>query len=104
MVTRDYEDKYGIKRRVLLPDDDTKVDEGVPISMFWDAFFLERGYSLGFVKRWVDETWGRNLITPDECANQHNAGLLRAAWLGAAKADVLDLQGLAREQMKENKT
>lgn len=104
MIVRDYDDKYGIRRRVLLPDDDTNVEEGVPISMFWDAFFLERGFSLGFVKRFVDETWGRNLITPQECADQRNAELLRAAWLGAAKADVLDLQGLAREQLKEKPT
>jgi len=61
----DYTDKHGIKRRVILPDDDSiPPDEGIMVSVDLERIFDHM--SPESLKQLYNECWIRGLIEPSD--------------------------------------
>lgn len=99
LVKRDYVDEYGIQRRVLVPDGEHNLAEGVPISLAVDSLFSQS--PLEYRKALMVELWARGLIEPCDFSKAGAAELVRAALLAVTKHDTLDILSFAREAKKD---
>lgn len=97
-VKRDYVDRDGIQRRVLIPPDVTDYGEGVPLSLDVDVLFRHCG--IDFVRDLSAELWARGLIEPADYLKAGAAELITAALRSVVKRDALDILALARESRK----
>lgn len=99
MTIRDYYDYNGIKRRVLVPDDDAPPEEGVPLSLPVDELYSEM--PLPFKQKLAEALFARGLIEPRDFFKAGAAELARAAILDVAKYDALDMITLAHKHSQQ---
>lgn len=97
-TTRDYIDKDGIQRRVLIPEGVTDYSEGIPVSLPVDSLFAD--CPLSFRQELVAELWARGLVEPCDFRRAGAAELVSAALRSAIKKDALDVLALAREDCR----
>jgi|SRR5579864_88621 len=93
-VIKDYRDESGIMRRVLLPDDNALVSEGVPLSL--DITQLYSHMPIEFVARLSQALWDRGLVEPTDFFKPGAHELCRDAVLDTVKFDALSIVSLAR--------
>lgn len=98
LIEKDYTDKHGIPRRVLVEGETSAPDKGILVSIYIDDVLKEKGCSPEFRKRLIIEMHKRGLITPEDVRNPKSAELLRAALLATVQIDVQTLQAIAEEQ------
>lgn len=95
MIKHDYYDKQGIKRRVLLPDENAPPEEGIPISVPVDKLYKDMPIS--FVIRLVEKLYALELVEAADFLKPGAAENVRKALLDTAKFDALDLITLANQ-------
>lgn len=100
MLVKDYVDKKGIKRRVLVPDESTPPEQGIPQSVDFDEELQSKGNSPEFVKRLYNELAARGLITPSDFLKADSPMLIRSALLSTIQVDAQILQTIAKEQLQ----
>lgn len=104
MIQRDYTDKDGILRRVMLPDDMTPPEQGILISVYLDEELKNRGHPIDFIKRLYRELWARGVVSPSDYLRAEAPTLLRSALLATYTTDVQELQLIAKEQQPHGNT
>ena len=95
MIKRDFFDDKGIRRRVLVPDENAPLTEGIPVSLP-----IEKLYDtapVDFVIRLVNALFARGLIEPDDFFKPGAAELTRNAIMETCKFDALSIISLAKE-------
>lgn len=97
-VKRDYTDRDGIQRRVIIPTGITDYAEGIPISLAVDTLFAQSG--IEYRRALIDELWARGLIEPCDYLKPGAAELITAALRAANKRDALDIISFAKEDCK----
>ena len=97
MITRDFYDAKGIKRRVLVPDDQASVEEGIPISVPVDELYTEM--PLPFRQRITEALFNRGLIEPQDFFKPGASELVRNAILDVCKFDALDIITMAHKML-----
>lgn len=95
-IKMDYVDREGIQRRVLLPEGDHNVQEGIPLSLMVDSLYSH--CPVEYRVRITDELWARGLIEPCDFIKPGASELIRSAILAAVKSDVLDIITLATKE------
>lgn len=95
MIKRDYYDERGIKRRVLVPDENAPLSEGIPISLPVDNLY--HSAPTDFVVRLVNALFARELIEPEDFFKPGAAELTRNALLDSLKFDAMNIITLAHE-------
>jgi hypothetical protein len=96
-IKKDYRDSSGIMRRVLVPNDDANLSEGVPLSLD-----LERLYSdvpIGFVAKLSEALFNRGLIEPSDFMKPGAHELCRDAVMDVMREDALSIISLARSML-----
>lgn len=99
LVKVDYEDRDGIKRRVLIPEGMIDYSEGIPVSLSVDSLY--RHCPIEYKKVLTEELWARGLIEPCDYLLPGAAELITAAIRAAVKHDALDIVSFAREDCKK---
>jgi len=95
MIKRDFFDNKGIRRRVIVPDENAPLTEGIPVSLP-----IEKLYDTAptdFVIRLVNALFARGLIEPEDFFKAGAAELTQNALLDTLKFDALNIVTLAKE-------
>lgn len=103
MITKDFNDKDGVKRRVLVTDESTPPEQGIPLSIQLDEELRKRGNSPDFIRRLYTELSARGLITPSDFLRAESSMLIRSALLSTIQVDSQILQSIAKEQSTNGK-
>jgi hypothetical protein len=97
-VKRDYTDRDGIQRRVLVPANVTDYTEGIPISLPVDTLFAH--CAVEYRRTLIEELWARGLVEPCDYLKPGAAELITAALRAVNKKDALDIISYANEDCK----
>lgn len=97
MIERDYVDKKGIPRRVLVNDEYDDPAKGIVTSLYLDEKLKEKGWADYQISRLYEELWKRGIITPAQVTSESHA-LLRSALQAVMSMDVMTLQSIAEDQ------
>ena len=98
-VIKDYTDADGVKHRVLVPNEDSIVEEGVPVSL--DIRQLYSHMPPGFVAKLTEALWSRGLIEPADYFKPGAHELTRDAILDMVRFDALSIISLARSMREQ---
>lgn len=98
-IKHDFVDREGVMRRVLLPDGDHNVNEGIPISLPVDSLYEH--CPIEFRRKLIEELFARGLVEPCDFLKSGASELIRSAILATVKSDVLDIITLASKECKK---
>lgn len=97
MIKRDFFDDRGIKRRVLVPDENAPLTEGIPVSLPVDNLYNTAPPE--FVVRLVNALFARGLVEPADFMQPGAAELTRVALLDTLKFDAQSIVSFANDHI-----
>lgn len=97
-VKREFVDRDGIRRRVLVPADVTDYSEGIPVSLPVDTLFAH--CAVEYRRSLIEELWARGLVEPCDFMKPGAPELITAALRAVNKKDALDIISFAHEDCK----
>lgn len=104
MIEKDYTDKHGIQRRVLVQDEYSDPAKGILKSIYLDEELKERGWTTENIKSLYNELWKRQLITAADLLKNEAPALVRAALVAVLSLDIQTLQSIAKDQVQNGRT
>lgn len=97
----DYQDRDGVMRRVMVPDDgiDHDPQEGIPVDMFDEIIGIYHDASANFRYNLCKALWQRGLIYPADYLQPGADKAYRQALTVAIKHDIFSVQTLAKMRL-----
>lgn len=95
LVKKDFTDPDGIPQRVLVPEGETDLKTGIPVSLDLSPLFSHMPE--GFQRDLTQALHARGLVEAKDYFAPGAADLFRSAMLSVIKHDFLSVQALAKE-------
>lgn len=94
----EFADNNGLRRRVLLPDDDTHggPEAGIPLSLDVDTLYPDA--PADFKRRLIEELWAVGLVEPCDFLGTNAVAKISNALLAALKQDAMNIISLAHQR------
>lgn len=98
LVHKDYTDALGIPRRVLVPDAETDLQTGIPVSLDLSPLYAHMPES--FQRDFYEALHAQGLIEAKDYFVPGAAEKFRAAMLSVIRHDFLSAQSIANQELK----